>query len=70
MKGSSSSRLNRRIEDSIERFARQRLYPPKLITLGLSGIVREEERLGASSMCGLSSAECRHYQEQVSTAMN
>jgi hypothetical protein len=33
-----------RIEDLVEGLARQRFYPPKFITLGLSSVVRVNER--------------------------
>jgi hypothetical protein len=45
----------------------KRFYSPKFITLELSGIVRIKERQKSSSMCGLSTAECSHHQEQVSS---
>jgi hypothetical protein len=58
---------NEGVEDSTARFAGQRIYPPKYITLGLFGIVCREEGQRVVSMCGLSTAKCSRHQEQVST---
>jgi hypothetical protein len=67
---SDDTRGVERVEGSTTRFARQMIYSPKHITLELSSIVCREERQRVASMCGLLTAQCSHYQEQVSTSTN
>jgi hypothetical protein len=58
-----------RIKDSTIGLARQGFHSPKFITFWLSGIVHIKERWRYSSTCGLSTIECSHHQEQVSSSM-
>jgi hypothetical protein len=43
----------------------KRVYPPEFFTLGLSGIVCEEERPILEAMYGLLAFDCCHHQEQI-----
>jgi hypothetical protein len=51
------------MEDTVEGTVRQGFHTSESFTLGLSGIICQEERLILEVMSRLLTLECHHYQE-------
>jgi hypothetical protein len=63
MTPSELAELKIQLQDLQDRF-----HSTEHLTLGMPGSVRKEERSRVKVMCGLSTYECGHHQEQIPTS--